>query len=126
MNQLKISNQKHTENFRDKTREKNLVKMNDRLQVNGEQLSSNDKIKIVQKGDEICINIGDNIEILTNITNDRKVISLSPQVNRKVSNRKTTSLPIEKSNQKSDEIIGTSFLNLILFYNFPININISN
>lgn len=42
-----------------------------------------DKIQIIQNGDEICINIGDNIEILTNRSNDRKVISLSPQMTRK-------------------------------------------
>ena len=43
-----------------------------------------DKIQIIQNGDEICINIGGNIEILTNRHNDRKIISLSPKMNRKV------------------------------------------
>ena len=44
----------------------------------------NSSIQIVQDGDDIRINIDGNIEILTNRFNDRKVISLSPRLARKV------------------------------------------
>ncbi len=113
VNQSNALNSLQTEIFKEKTSNQNLIKINDRLQVNEEHASNNknDKIKIVQNGDEICINIGENIEIFTNITNDRKVISLSPQVNRKVSNKqKKISLPPESLNQKSNEIIGKNML----------------
>ncbi len=113
VNQSNALNSLQTEIFKEKTSDQNLIKINDRLQVNEEHASNNknDKIKIVQNGDEICINIGENIEIFTNITNDRKVISLSPQVNRKVSNKqKKISLPPESLNQKSNEIIGKNML----------------
>ena len=50
--------------------------------------SNKNKIQIVQEGDDIRISIDDgNIEILTNRLNDRKIISLSPQVSKKVLNK---------------------------------------
>jgi len=50
---------------------------------NNNNNDTKDKIKITQNGDEICINIGNSIEICTNRTNDRKIISLTPNLNRK-------------------------------------------
>jgi septum formation inhibitor MinC len=50
---------------------------------NNNNNDTKDKIKITQNGDEICINIGNSIEICTSRTNDRKIISLSPNLNRK-------------------------------------------
>lgn len=56
---------------------------------------NNAGIQIIQNGDEICINIDGKIEILTNRSNDRKIISMSPQVRRRC--------PVDNSKQwKSD------------------------
>jgi len=49
-------------------------------------LTSKNKIQIFQEGDDLRINIDDSIEIFTNRTSDKRVISLSPQCNRKFSN----------------------------------------
>ena len=76
-------------------------------------LNKNSTIQIIQDGDDIRINIDGNIEIVTNRLNDRKVISLSPQCARKMSNIKAltksdaetaisdTILP--KSDEKSED-----------------------
>ena len=45
--------------------------------------AKNSSIQIVQEGDDIRICIDGNIEILTNRFNDRKVISLSPNIVKK-------------------------------------------
>jgi hypothetical protein len=48
------------------------------------QNNKNSTIQIVQDGDDIRINIDGAIEILTNRFNDKKVISLSPRILRKI------------------------------------------
>lgn len=61
-----------------------------------ESMSKNNAgIQIIQNGDEICINIDGKIEILTNRSNDRKIISMSPQVRRRC--------PVDNSNQKKSD-----------------------
>lgn len=47
--------------------------------------NSHSGIQIIQNGDEISISIDGKIEILTNRSNDRKVISMSPSSNRRPS-----------------------------------------
>ena len=49
------------------------------------QNGKNSTIQIVQDGDDIRINIDGNIEIVTNRFNDKRIISLSPRVMRKMS-----------------------------------------
>ena len=58
--------------------------------------ASKNKIKILQDGDEICINIDDSIEIVTNRKNDRSFISFSPQTSRKTITTKDNNLNEEK------------------------------
>ena len=72
-----------------------------------------DKIKITQNGDEICINIGNSIEICTNRTNDRKIISLSPNLNRKNKNFEQT---LEHLNLEDLNLTGKLYI--IFFFLF--------
>ena len=73
-------------------------------------LSANNSIRIVQDGDEIIINIDDGIEIVTNRSTDRRVISLSPQCYRKTatpvtstSSMQTPTLPMRPQQHQQHE-----------------------
>jgi hypothetical protein len=57
--------------------------------------SKSSAIQIIQNGDEISINIGGKIEIVTNRYNDRNVISMSPQIRKR---------PSSSSRQRKSEI----------------------
>ncbi len=66
-------------------------------------LTSKNKIQIFQEGDDLRINIDDNIEIFTNRTSDKRVISLSPQCTRKFSNIN----PIAEKERQNEPLYST-------------------
>lgn len=80
---------------------------------------SGNTIKIIQDGDDIRICIDDaNIEIVTNRSNDRKVISLSPQCER----RKASPGQINAALTDSKVISKHFFLSPYISYSFSFHV----
>jgi hypothetical protein len=78
-------------------------------------------IQIIQDGDDIRISIDGNIEILTNRSTDKRIISLSPQCSRKLAiNQSNEQLndhgSIENNNNNNATFIRASNLLILFFY----------